>query len=352
MILTIAGHNHTAYLQEGSLTVRTFGALRSSFSAKLSFSDIPNALPLVGQEITVTDGGKTLWGGILIETEIEIHSPKLATVTLRGEGYEHLLQRFCLPAMDLPDTTPSNAAIYIFETYFPKSDGLALGTVAAGQSIGTEYHFSPAKASAIMDFLAKENGYIWWVDKNKAFHMGPTLPQNPLSRGIDLTKTSASSLTDLQTLTFFSSTAGYRNVQYVYHKTENILAKAFRTDEVAKMQKRYGCGQYGAAGYSSALQSEEDARLLAQQLLSTAPGTDEIRFTTDSDAFAPGIIFPVTAPICGIDSPTNFHVTETKATYFAHRFRYTVTAKQGGESSPKEERWEQLLASRSQTETR
>lgn len=352
MTLTVAGNDLTRYLREGSLVIRRYGALRSSFFATLHFSAVPETFPLVGEEITVSHNGAVIWGGILIETEGECSSTSSADISLRGEGYEHILQRFCLPALSIPEITPSNAAIFIFNNYIPQAEGLSLGTVDAGTSLKSPYQFHPAKASAVFDRLAGENGYRWWVDENKAFHMKKILPRTSATMDIDLTGQSSLRLRDLQTLTFFSSVAGYRNVQYVYNRTTNIAQRAINTAEIAKMEERYGSGRYGAATSGATVKTTDDAKALAEELLSTAQGTDEIRFTTDDPSFVPGKLIPVTAPLFGIRDRQTFCVTETKAVYFANRFRYTVTAKQATDNSGSDARWEQILANRSEPEMR
>ena len=351
MTLTIGGIDHTAHLLEGSLFLRKYGAMRSSFGATLYFNTMPEGMPKVGQEIQVSHKGSVIWGGILVETEGECHSPTAATLQLRGQGYEHLLQRFCLPVIELGEMTPGDAAIHILNNYFPSTDGLTLGTVDPGPGLSNAYTFYPAKASSVFDFLAAENGYHWWVDENKTFHMRGILPNTEASVTIDLTEQDENRLKDLQTLTFTQSVAGFRNVQYAYNKSTLVSGKAMHLARTAEMMQRYGSGQYGAATASSAIGSVDDALFLAEQAVSAAPGTDEITFTTDADFFSPGQILSVTAPICGIEKAKDFCVSEIRGVYLPGRFRYTVTAKQSA-NALSETGWETILAKRSETESR
>ena len=351
MTLTIGTMNYWNQIVDGTLTVRHYGALRSSFSATLNLSNTRTP-PLVGQEILLKDGETLIWGGILIECEMEFHSPVWATVKLRGQGYEHLIQKFCFPAAELPEMTPSQAAEHLFSTYYPATEGVTLGTVEGGTLQKNEYQFYPAKASSVFDYLAKENGFLWWVDKNKTFYMMEKIPQNAGTVCIDLTEEDTARLKDLQTFRFRASTAGFRNVLYAFNKTTNTAGWGWNSEYLTRMMQRYGSGQYGAATPSSVVYSTADGERLAGQILESVPGTDEVEFSTDSDAFSLGQILSVTAPLCGLKTARPFCVTEIRSVYFANRFRYTVTANEtsGGSLSPNA--WENTLAGRTNTEAR
>ena len=345
MTLTIAGSNYTSSILDGTLTIRKFGTLRSSFYVKLTLTG-SGSVPKAGEEILLTEKDQVLWGGILIETEIECHSPSLASVTLRGQGYEQILQRFCLPRIVLDEMTPTDAATLIFNEYVPQEDGLTVGIIDPGPGLSNAYDFYPAKASSVFDYLAKENGYFWWVDADKKFYMRGILPLTSSEISIDLTEKDPNRLIDLQTFVLRESTAGYRNVHIAYNKHNYAYYKSFHVEELGRMIQRYGSGQYGAATNSSLIQTQTDAQLLAEQMLSSAPGPDEIEFTTDSNCFILGQVISVTAPVCGIKEPQNFTVSETKAVYFAGEFRYTVTATRRMSDTPVSLQWEQALAAK------
>lgn len=343
--LNIGGTDYTSCISDGTLTIRKFGVLRSSFSVKLTLKE-PRSVPKVGEEIVLSRREQVLWGGILIEAEMECHSPQLASVTLRGQGYEQILQRYCLPRIVLDEMTPTDAATLIFHEYIPPEDGLSVGIIDPGPGMSNAYDFYPAKASSVFDYLAKENGYFWWVDANKKFYMRGILPLSSSEISIDLTEKDPNRLTDLQTLILRESTAGYRNVQYAYNKHNYAYYKSFHVEELGRMRNRYGSGQYGAATNSSLIQTQADALVLAEQMLSAAPGTDEIEFTTDDGSFVLGQVFSVTAPVCGIKEPQYFVVSETKAVYFAGAFRYTVIAAARTSDSPVSLQWERSLAAK------
>ncbi len=344
MMLTIGGHDHTSALKDGTLTLRHYGALRSTFSAVLFFSDIPLFFPLVGQEIKIYENDAVLWGGILIEAEAEFHSPKSATVSLRGQGYEQILHRYCLPSIELTSMTPSNAATYIFNTYLHPDDELILGTVDEGLSAENEYSFYPAKASSVFDYLAGENGYRWWVDSNKNFNMRAFLPQKSGLVTLDLTEEDPYHLNDLQTLVYRASTSGYRNVQYAFNKTRNLDGNSREDSEVLKMRKRYGSGEYGAASSSSVIYTQTDGQQIAKRILSANPETGELELTTDCDTFSLGQVFTVKIPFCGIETAQNFCVTEIRSVYFIDRFRYTVIAKETTGATLFSMDWQNTLA--------
>lgn len=352
MILTIGGIDHTAALQEGSLVIRHYGSLRSSFSAALSFRQNHNGMPAVGEEILIQQDGSVVWGGILVELEAECHSTETATVVLRGQGYEQILQRYCLPGIELASMTPTAAAKHIFNNYLDAQDGLTLGTVESGLAQQNEYEFYPAKASSVFDYLAGENGFHWWVDKNKTFHMKASLPYAEKTIAVDLTGKQTPRLLDLQTFAYRASTAGYKNVQYAFNKTSHLDGYYRNEEGIAQMKQRYGSGEYGASTASSIIQSEDNAASVARQTLIGSPGTGEIEFTTDRDVFILGQIIGVTAPICGINTEQNFCITEIRSVYFYDRFRYTITAAETYSGSLSTVSWESTLASRSITELR
>lgn len=352
MKLTLGGYDHTAQLEQGSLILRHYGALRSSVRATVHLSDPNDHIPAVGEEILITEDDVLIWGGILTETESECFDAERACLRLRGQGYEQILQRYCFPAVNTDEMTPSATARYLFETYLNPQDGLSLGEIDEGIATKNAYTFYPAKAASVFDFLAGENGYRWWVDREKKFHMKRTLPRTALTLSVDLTEQDENRISDLQTFLCRNATAGYRNVQYAYNKSGNVDGSA-RTDAgVLTMMSRYGSGEYGAATYSSVIYSEDNARQIAAQVLSESPGTGEVEFTTDDERFSVGQVIGVCAPICGIKELTNYSVTEIRAVYFYDRFRFTVTARETDAGALSVPTWEEALAQRNTTETR
>ena len=352
MKLTFGGYDHTEHLEQGSLILRHYGALRSSMKATLLLSASIPHLPAVGEEIQITENDEVLWGGILVESEWECYDQDRARVALRGQGYEQILQRYCFPAISTGEMTPSATAQYLFETYLHPQDGLCLGEIDEGITTKNAYTFYPAKAASVFDFLAGENGYRWWVDREKKFHMKRTLPRAALTLSVDLTEQDENRISDLQTFVFRDSTAGYRNMQYAYNKSGNVDGIARADTEILTMQSRYGSGEYGAATYSSVIYSEQDAQRIAAQVLSESPGTGEVEFTTDDGRFSVGQVIGVCAPICGIRELTNYSVTEIRAVYFYDRFRYTVTARKTDAGALSVPTWEEALAQRNLIEAR
>lgn len=341
---TIGGHAHTNALEDGTLHIRFYGALRSSFRATIHYNEIPEHIPLVGQEILLSEDGTLLWGGILVEAEQVCHSTESFSMTLRGQGYEQILQRYCLPSIELAEMSPSEATKYIFNTYLDPQDQLQLGTVEAGLTQKFPYRFYPAKASSVFDHLAKENGFVWWISKDKVFSMQSFLPRVEKGLRIDLTKRKPNRLEDIQTLVYRSSTAECKNEQYVYNKLSGIEGKATTPQLIYEMAARFGSGKYGASAINSVVTTEEEAQTVAQQMLSANPGVGEIEFTTDSDAFVPGQVIDVIAPVCGIVEEKLFCITEIRAVYFCNRFRYTITARETDADPLSTTSWETILA--------
>lgn len=344
MTLTIGGLNHTETLQQGSLVIRHYGTLRSSFRATLFFRKTPRNFPKAGQEILVKQGDDLLWGGILVETEQVCHSTDSFTLLLRGQGYEQILQRFCLPGIHLQNQTPSQAARTIFQTYLNPVDSLVLGAVEDGVAPAYPYTFSPAKASTVFDHLAKENGFMWWIDKDKKFYMRPEIPYKNADYTIDLQNNPSTGLRDIQTFIFRQSTADYKNEQIVYNRNNGIEGKHRHMDRLSEMASRYGSGEYGASISNQAVTTQDQAQSVAKKILSYSPGLGEIEFTTDQKGFGLGQNLKVIAPVCGINSTQNFCITEISAVYLHNRFRYTVTAKETDGKPLSIARWENLLA--------
>ncbi len=342
--LMIGGTSHTNALEDGTLSIRFYGALRSSFRATLHYNEIPERLPKVGQEILLSENETLLWGGILVEAEQICHSTESFTMTLRGQGYEQILQRYCLPGIELEELSPSEATKLIFNTYLDPKDQLQLGTVEDGLTQKFPYRFYPAKASSVFDHLAKENGFVWWIDKSKTFHMASALPRVEEALCIDLTQRKPNRLEDVQTFIYRSSTAECKNVQYVYNKLTNVEGVSTKPLLALEMSYRFGSGQYGASAINSVVTNEEEAETVARQMLSANPGLGEIEFSTDSDAFVPGQIIDVIAPVCGIKTEVLFCITEIRAVYFYNRFRYTVTARETDADPLSTTAWETILA--------
>lgn len=342
--LTIGGICHTDALEEGSLVIRHYGALRSSFRATLHYNSIPADFPKVGQEIQIMENETLLWGGILVEAEQVCHSTQSFTISLRGQGYEQILQRYCLPGIILPKMYPSEATHYIFSTYLAPEDGLEIGSIDVGLKLKAPYRFYPAKASSIFNHLAKENGFVWWVDQNKRFYMKSQLPQFDQTYCIDLTNQKSNRLQDIQTLVYRSSTAEYKNIQYVYNKDLNIEGSFSNPNLVATMAERYGSGQYGTSASNSVVTTADEATSVAMQMLSGDPGLGEIEFTTDNNEFSLGQVINVTAPVCDIQTEKQFYITEIRAVYFYNRFRYTITAREAATGPLSTTSWEKILA--------
>ncbi len=342
--LTIGSIDHTSALQEGTLVIRQYDTLRSSFRATLFFGETPRNLPKAGQEILVTENDDLLWGGILVETEQVCHSPQSFTMTLRGQGYEQILQRYCLPGITVNQMTPSQAVRWIFQNYLNPQDQLVLGEVEEGQSPHYTYTFSPAKASSVFDRLAKENGFVWWIDKNKTFYMKAHIPHVENRFVIDLKTSQSNGLMDIQTLVFRQSTADFKNTQFVYNRNNGVEGVSRDSERLQELANRYGGGEYGGAATNSAVVNQNQANLVAYEILNSSPGLGEIEFTTDQSGFYPGQNISVVAPVCGIKEARYFCITEINAVYFYNRFRYTVTAKETGGSALSTSRWEAMLA--------
>ncbi len=340
----IGGIDHTAALQEGTLVIRHYGALRSTFRATLFFRKIPSQIPKAGQEILVSEDGALLWGGILVETEQVCHSTQSCSITLRGQGYEQILQRYCLPGIVLSHQTPSQAVQYLFQNYLNPADNLILGEVEPGISQTFPYTFFPAKASSVLDRLAKENGFVWWVDKNKTFYMKSKIPQWSQTLSIDLTQTEPNRINDLQTFVYRESTADYKNIQRIYNRANGVEGAYLHVDRLREMGQRYGGGEYGGAAANSAVTHQDEAKAVGGQMMESSPGLGEIEFTTDLSGFAPGQVLGVTAPVCGMETKRYFCITEIRAVYFFDRFRYTVTAKQTDSGPLATTCWEAILA--------
>lgn len=350
--LTVGNVTRTQALVEGSLQLWQYGDLRSSLRATLHYETVPLNFPKAGQEILLWEDETLLWGGILVETEQECHSTRSFTMTLRGQGYEQILQRYCLPKIQLDPCTPSEAVRQIFQNHLNPMDGLSLGEVDEGLSQQFAYSFDPVKASSVFDRLAKDNGYVWWIDKNKIFHMKALLPQKEPSVCIDLTNKKENRLQDLQTLVCRSSTAGYKNMQYVYNRATGAVGKYIHPDRLSEMTGRFGGGMYGSSASNSAVVNQAQANAVAEQILRGNPGLTELEFTTDSDVFLPGQILQVTAPVCGIKEERSFCITEIRAVYFYNRFRYTVTARETDFGPLTTGAWEAILAYGSENTTR
>ncbi len=344
MTLTIGGIDRTHAIEEGSLVLRYYGALRSAFQVTLQFDTRPLTLPRAGEEIKITEGSETVWGGIAVETQQICRSATSFSLSVRGQGYEQILQRYCMPGFTLARQNPSDAVDTAFHNYLNPADGLTMGSRAGGISETKVYTFPPAKASWVFDRLAEENGFVWWVDKEKSFHLQPKIPTPPQRKSIDLTETQSDRLKDLQTLVYRESTAEYKNTQYLYNKADGITGQYQHLDRLREMANRYGSGQYGAAAENTVVKTLSAAQSVARQMISNSPGLGEIEFTTDDSTFALGQFIPVIAPVCGIDSEEWFCVTQVKAVYFYNQFRYTVTARRSDGDSIALTSWEAVLA--------
>ncbi|MBQ1272767.1 MAG: hypothetical protein IIY12_04645 [Clostridia bacterium] len=344
MTLLIGGLDVTPFLQEGTMILRHYGTLRSSFRATLFYEAIPKKFVKAGQEILIKEGDLLIWGGILVESEQICHSTKSFSMSLRGQGYEQILQRFCLPGIQLDGMTPSQAATMIFNTYLDIRDGLILGAIDEGNAPAYSHTFDPTKASAVFDRLAKENGFVWWINKDKTFYMKPQIPIKSLSTVIDLKNNPSNGLKDLQTLVYRQSTADFKNELIVYNRNNDVIGYEAITELLQEMGSRYGGGKYGAAISNSAVNSTAWAESVARIVLSSSPGLGEVEFTTDWDGFALGQNLQVLAPVCGIDSTKKFYITEISAVYLGDRFRYTVIAREMIGNTLTTARWENLLA--------
>ncbi len=344
MNLMIGNFDFTDCLQDGSLVLRYYGAMRSSMQATLYFSTRPRSFPQAGKEIVLEEEGVRIWGGIAVETEQICHSTSGFTLHLRGQGYEQILQRYCTPEINLVAQTPSDAVDTIFDHFLDPSDQLIMGTRATGIAQARPYHFFPGKAAAIFDSLAAENGYVWWIDKDKHFHLQPRIPIPPAEKSIDLTRQRLDCLEDIQTLTYRENTAEFKTVQYVYNRTDNVVGSYRFWDRQSPMIERYGGGSYGASTENTVVESREAAAAVAKQIMNTSPGMGEIEFTTDENTFSLGQFVPVIAPVCGIDEEKTFCITQIRAVYFCNKFRYTITARHADSTGASLASWESTLA--------
>ncbi len=344
MKLTIKDRDYTQAIQEGTLVLQYYGALRSSFRVTLQFDSLPQTLPRAGEEILITEGNELLWGGIGVETEQICRSATAFSLEIRGQGYEQILQRYCMPGFTLALQNPSDAVDTVFDNYLNPVDGLIMGSRAPGINQAKEYSFPPTKASRVFDLLAAENGFVWWVDKNKVFHLQDKIPTPPQGKSIDLNNQAHDRLTDLQTFVYRESTAEYKNIQYLYNRDIRLEGAYQHLERYQEMADRYGSGEYGASAENTVVQDQGAAQAVAEQMMANSPGLGEIEFTTDDDGFLLGQFIPVTAPVCGMEEETWFCVTQVKALWFYDKFRYTVTARKSDGNSLALASWETALA--------
>lgn len=321
MVLKIGNTEYTNYLKDSSLTIRKYEAGKSAFEAELDWDDDRTALPLVGEEITVDQNGTRMWGGILTETEIQCCSDRKGRFLLRGKGYEQILERLCLASKTFSQVSPTEAVQSILSG-IGSEEGISVQSIESSAE-KKDYYFHPEKAASILDFLAEECGMVWWIDREKRFHMAKQYTESSAYIPIDLTGMTADCV-PIESFTFRSSVEHYRNMQRTYNKTNRICGLARNIEKIQQMSNRYGSGSYGSASYSSLIQTTATANTLAATMLSTAADTDEIEFTTNDGRFDLGISVPVKAPMCGIKTVKNFRVSETKAMWRGGAFRYTV----------------------------
>lgn len=345
--LRIGSFLYTEGLRDASLLIRQYSVNRSTFTASVTLRPQTGQVPRVGEEIVLTQDQTVVWGGILTECEIECFSPTLATATLRGQGYEHLLHRGFHPLVNYGDTTTMEFLDQFLSSFAVTNERMSIAEIRGIADYAENVRIFPERISTTLDTFTARNGAVWWVDSEKGIHVAPSVENGYAPYRIEIPCVAPNCLTDLQKLTFRGSVAGYVNTRYVYNEEEGVAGKGRNLTEIFKLSGRYGYGQYGTASQSKTASSQAECDEEASALLTKDAGTEEIEFSTDAPGFEIGQRMFVLAPICGIDETETFCITEVRTLLLAGKFTYTVIAKQAPNGIVTVPGWEAAFAGRS-----
>jgi hypothetical protein len=318
MTIEILGVDKTGLLMAGTLRI----VRRADHRNDCSFSLLTTAagyLPAVGQDVKITDGTKTLFGGVIKNIikrrpGVGVGENTLIEVEIASDGY------YGIPARRTPGQWSYNNKTcgYIVDdvvTRLLADEGVTAGTIEDGATL-IEYDSSGFQAKDILDDMAAASGYKWYIDDEKALHFVDE--DTIVDAEHDITEDGE--FTDFGDVIVEETLDNYRNKQFVVggigDDGHTIMVIDEDTDEIADQQDReggstYSTGVYGNVIEDGNIETVEDAEIVAAdalKLYGVIPQTVSfVSRTLDWDA---GTRLKVNLPTFGISEEKYYLIEE------------------------------------------
>ena len=139
--------------------------------------------PAVGEEVTVTRDGTTIFGGVILRIDETVEASTIIKYRVQCVDYSQYLKRQ-LVTERYTDTTVGAIIADLISNY--TADGITGNNVEGGQSIGS-ISFDRLTVADSLQKLADALSYVWYVDYDKDIHF---FPKNAESAPYGLTDTS------------------------------------------------------------------------------------------------------------------------------------------------------------------
>lgn len=171
--LTIAGTNRTSLLRrapiaEQPLLIDEQLNMRSTAAFELVSTD-GTYRPSVGQVVTITDGGTTIFAGTIhdfSEARLSEGTTPLHHL-LNCVDYNQIADRRLVQA-ETYDSQTAGAIVLDIVTDYLNGEGITSTDIDAGPTI-THLVFNYDRVSDALDQLSDLSGFAWWIDYDKKF---------------------------------------------------------------------------------------------------------------------------------------------------------------------------------------
>lgn len=234
----------------------------NDYSSEASFSLMLSNLEAleVGQDIEIWHENIKLFGGNIREIQYNIfdfdNGKYIANVY--ANDYKVICSKQIVTGSFV--NTKAGSIVKNLITNYLSKEGMVEGIIQEGINI-TDFSFICNSIYEILDKLAEECGYIWFIDENKNLHF---LAQTVIEKEYHLKDMKYNNFKAVRTI------RDYRNKQYVKYEADGYV-KFVNVEDTLEISNRKtiegGTGIYANVYESSMIKTSQEGTILAQNLL-------------------------------------------------------------------------------------
>lgn len=190
VVVTIEGVDKTSSVDFGSLKkTDNLNQQVDNLTFTLKKYGVNTYVPALGDEVVVTKGAVTVFGGVIVKIDERIDAAKVLLYQIQCNDYSQFLKRQLVTERYL-QTTVSDIIGDIVSNY--TGDGITDDDVVAPLVLESA-SFNRLTVSECLQKLANALSYVWYVDYEKSIHF---FPKNTEMAPFNLTDTSGNYIYD------------------------------------------------------------------------------------------------------------------------------------------------------------
>lgn len=281
-----------------------------------------------GQDIEIFEDTTIKFGGVIKKVQSIPMTPNQSSTALLGaiitsDGYNSIPKRRTVTSYY--NNTDAGTIVSSLITNFLSQEGITAGVIETGATIDT-YNAIYRDLKDILDDLADASGFTWNIDDEKELNFIAQDKTPIWSKTLDTDDGDHFRFSPVNSLDRF------RNKQWVeggYDAEGNIIRVDVSNDaDIAdRAAIEGGSGVYGDVYRDVTLQTEDDALVVANELLYRYGNTLMATFKSYAlkTEYYEGEIIAVNYPKYGISNDLRFLVTKKNMTRDRHRWVYSYT---------------------------